>query len=429
MATREGGGLPDLLDALRWRWRPAVLIAAAVFAGSYLYIRALPSKYDGVAVVSIAPRADAPNSGSDVVRVIAPKYVAYVNSPQTADAVSRQVGVQARDLGSAANASFAPDTGNLTITVRLKIPKHAADAANAYADQVVAFSKSDPLLSAQIVARSDTPTAPSSPPRRLLEVAGLAIALLLGVAFSVALERGRPRMRSWRDMANLTGYPVLGRVPRNRALAKRPTEAFADPATGSAFRTLRANIEPQIREQALDVLLVTSPSKGDGKTTVAALLAEALARLGTRTLLIDADLKRPRLAKLAKLDGRPGLAGVLRGDSTLEGETQPGWGDTLSLFPTSLDPEAGDLLARRFVDVLKEAREGYDLIVIDAPPLLGADDARPLARNVGGVVLVVAAGSNADPVNEAVLALEALRAPVLGVVGNRLKESRSLYHY
>jgi capsular exopolysaccharide synthesis family protein len=235
-------------------------------------------------------------------------------------------------------------------------------------------------------------------------------------------------MRSWRDMASMTGHPVLGRVPRRRLLAKRPLEAFSDAATGAAFRTLRANLEPLLREQSINVLLVTSPGKREGKTTIALLLAESLGRLGTRTLLVDADMKRPRLAKLAKLDGRPGLVAVLRNQGSLAEQTQPGWIETLSVLPTARDPEAGDLLARRFADVIKEAREDYDLIVIDAPPLLGTDDARPLARMVDGVILVVAAGSGASPVNEAVLALEGLRAPILGVVGNRLKESRSLYY-
>src|SRR5204862_439104 len=119
-----------------------------------------------------------------------------------------------------------------------------------------------------------------------------------------------------------------------RLLAKRPLEAFSDPAIGAAFRTLRANLEPQLREQSVTVLLVTSPGKGEGKTTVAALLAESLARLGTRTLLADADMRRPRVAHLAKLEGRRGLAAVLRDEGTLADETQPGWVEALWVLPT-----------------------------------------------------------------------------------------------
>jgi capsular exopolysaccharide synthesis family protein len=310
----------------------------------------------------------------------------------------------------------------------MRSPAQAADAANAYAAAVEQFSRRDPLLTAQTVAAAVAPRAPAAPPRRLLEAAALLIGLLLGVGVSVVIERARPRLRSWRDIAKVTGYPVVGRVPGVRVLHSRPTEAFADARTGSAFRTLRANLEPQLRDRKIDVILVTSPGKSDGKTTVAALLAESFGRLGMSVLLVDADLKRPSVGRIANLDGRPGLSAVLRGRASLDDSVQAGWIDHLSLLPTTADADAGDLLARRFSDVVQEARSQYDLIVIDTPPLLGTDDARAIARVANAVLLVVSAGSMADPVNEAILAVEALNAPLLGIIGNRLKESRSLYY-
>jgi succinoglycan biosynthesis transport protein ExoP len=425
----DEGGLPELVDALRWRWKTALLISGIVFAAAFFYIESLPSKYDGTAVVAIAPRPDVPTAGADTVRVIAPKYVAYVEAPATAQRVGTKLGESTETVHDAVNAAVAPDTGNLTITARLDSPDRASKVANGFADEVEAFSRNDPLLTAQIVARAVPQTAPASPPRHLLEAAALFVGLLFGIGASVLIERARPRLRSWRDMAKITGYPVLGRVPSTRKLKTHPTEAFSDPITGSAFRTLRANLEPQLREQDIDLLLVTSPQKGDGKTTVAALLAESLGRLGMRVLLVDADLKRPRLAKLARLEGEPGLAGVLREELSLTDAIRPGWIEELSLLPTRADPEGGDLLARRFADVIRVAREDYDLIVVDTPPLLGTDDARALAPVAEGVLLVVSAGSDANPVSEAILAVESLKTPLLGIIGNRLKESKSAYYY
>jgi hypothetical protein len=127
----------------------------------------------------------------------------------------------------------------------------------------------------------------------LLLAAALVVGLLLAVGIAVLLERGRPRLRSWRDMTALTGYPVLGRIPSSRALRSKPNMAFSDPAIGASFRTLRANLEPMLRERGVKLLVVTSPAATDGKTTVAALLAESFSRLGARTLLVDADLRRP----------------------------------------------------------------------------------------------------------------------------------------
>ncbi len=424
----EEGGLPQLLDAVRWRWKTALLIAAAILAGAVIYVESLPSEYDANAVVSIAPRPDVATVGADTVRVVGPKYVAYVEAPSTAQEVSDATGVDAGTLEDAVDASIAPDTGNITITARMRSPEQAAEVATAYAQAVEDFSIDDPLLTATTIAEAVPPRAPAAPPRRLLEAAALVVGLIIGIGVAALLERGRPRLRSWRDMAKMTGYPVVGRVPNVRALHSRPTEAFSDPAVGSAARTLRANLEPQLRERDIQVILVTSPDKGDGKTTVAALLAESLGRLGMRVLLIDADLKRPRLERFAHLDGNRGLAAVLREQSTLEESIRPGWIEELSLLPTAADPDAGDLLARRFAAMVQETKKSYDVIVVDTPPLLGTDDARSLAPVADGVLLVVSAGSMASPVNEAILALESLKASVLGIVANRFRESRSLYY-
>ena len=87
-------------------------------------------------------------------------------------------------------------------------------------------------------------------------------------------------MRTWRELARTSGYPVVGRIPPSRAMRRGTAEAVSDIATASSFRILRANLEPQLREGNVDVIVVTSPSPSDGKTTVTTLLGEALGRLG-----------------------------------------------------------------------------------------------------------------------------------------------------
>jgi capsular exopolysaccharide synthesis family protein len=423
------GGLPALIDALRWRWKPVLLIAALFTLGATIYVESLPSQYDGETILSIAPRAGAERSDANIVRVVGPKYVEFATAPATIDEVADSIGEDPETIEDATDATIATDTGNVMITVRLPSAMRAARAANAIAAEVVRFSRRDPLLVATVVARALPPSEPSAPPRRLLEAAALLIGLLQGIGVTLLLERGRPRLRSWRDLARLTGYPVVGRIPPSRVLRTRPTKAFSDPRTASAFRILRANLEPQVREGDVDVLLVTSPQAAEGKTTVAALLAESLGRLGFRVLLIDADLRRPGVGRLASVSGADGLSSVLRSGGDLNGAVRPGWADGLWLLPTHPDPEAGDLLPRRFGEVVAEARRAFDVVVIDAPPLLGTDDARTLARIARGILLVVSAGSTPANVNEAILAVEALNAPLIGVVGNRFKEAEQPYYY
>ena len=276
----QEGGLPELFDAVRWRWRPTTLIALLFFLGATLYVDRLPAQYDGTALIAITPEPWSPNSGADTVRVGAPKYVEYVTALATIRQVAGSLGEDEQTLRNAVGAHLATDTGNITITVRLPSPIRAARAANAFADSALEFAKSDKQLDAEPIARALAPNDPAAPPRRLLEAAALLVGLMLGIVASLLLERGRPRVRTWRELARTSGYPVVGRIPPSRAMRKGPAEAFSDVTTASAFRILRANLEPQLREGHVDVIVVTSPSPADGKTTVTTLLGEALGRLG-----------------------------------------------------------------------------------------------------------------------------------------------------
>jgi capsular exopolysaccharide synthesis family protein len=427
--TSHDEGLPELFDALRWRWKQALLVALAFTAAATAYVESLPPQFDGEAIVAVSPRPNAPNTSADTVRVIAPTYVAYVTARSTVQEVAEDLGEDPEELQDAVDATVPVDTGNVRIVVRLGDRDRAADAANAFSDEVVRFSRSDPLLAARVVSEALPPPEAASPPRRLLEAAALFVGILLGIAFSVLLERGRPRVRSWRDLSRVTGYPVVGRIPRSRTLKQRPLSALNEPRTGSAFRILRANLEPQLRDGGVDLVVVTSPAPSDGKTTTAALLSEALGRLGMRVLLVDADLRRPGLGRMLETSGEGGLSAVLRGRRTLDEAIIPGWADGVWVLPTVQDPEAGDLLSRRFAEIYEEAREQFDIVVVDTPPVLATDDARTLATMAKGILLVVSAGTLTSAVNESVLAVEALNAPLMGIVGNRFKDSRTPYYY
>jgi succinoglycan biosynthesis transport protein ExoP len=421
------GGLPELLDAVRWRWKPTLAIALLFTAGATAFVENLPPKYDGKALVSVEPRPR--TSDSNLVRVVGPKYSEYVTAPSTIAAVAKTIGETPKSLANAINAQIATDTGNITITARMPSPERAARAANAFAAAAVTFSKNDQLLAADLVARALPDRQPASPPRRLLELASLFVGCLIAVVVSLLLERGRPRLRSWRDIARLTGYPILGRIPASRMLHNRPLRAFADVHAASAFRILRANLEPQLREGGLDFLIVTSPGAGDGKTTVAALLAESFARLGMRVLLVDADLRRPGLSGTVAVRSSPGLADVLRDRARFEDAVQAGWVPGLDLVPTTSDTDASELLFQNFGDALDEVRDRYDITIVDTSPLLSTDDPRTLAAIAKGIVLVVSASSTQASVNEAVMAVESLHAPLLGIVANRFKDADAADYY
>ena len=428
MAVEESG-LRGLLDTLRWRWKVLVPVVIGVVALATLYVNSLPSTYTTESVVAFAPRPEAETASADTVRVVVPKYLAYITSPATVAEVAAQIGEQPGDLSEALDAEVEIDTGNLRISVELPKPGRAADAANAFADKVIAFAQGDQLLSGELVAEALPPKDPSGPPRRLLQAAALAFGLLLGVGISYVVEAQRPRLRSWTDMTRLTGHRVVGRVPRSRKLRGRATEALADPSVGAAFRTLRTNLDREAQERDLTPLIVTSAEQGEGKTTVAGLLSESIARLGTKVLLIDSDLRRPSVFSTFGITPAPGLAELLRDKASFDEAIRPGWTDGLDVLPTRRDPEASDLLVRRFAEIIEEARGRYETIVVDTAPLLGVADARSLAAEAGGVLLVIGVRQMADVVNEAVLALETVKAPVIGIISNKLRETQRAYGY
>lgn len=424
----EEVSLSILVGDLLRRWKLASAVALAVFAGAFFYAESLPSRYTASVVVAFAPKPTS-TVGGDTVRVLLPKYVAYLSSRATANRVAQRTGEKPGVLVDSVEASVATDSANLTIKVTLPSSPRAASAANSLADETLSFANSDQLLDGVLVAPALPGFVPSGPPRRLLELAALIVGVLGGAAIALMLERGRPRLRTWKEIGVVTGYVVVGRIPLSRSLRGSSVEALSDPAVGAAIRTLRTNLERASREHPVSALVVTSSLPGEGRTTVAGALAVTLARLEANVLLIDGDLRRPAVGRRFALEAEPGLANVLKSEAYLEDCIRPGPVQGLSILPTPADKDAGDLLARGFPEVLQEARQRFDVIVVDVPPILGGDDARTVATQCDGVLMIVAVDTLAQSVTEASSALDTLGVRVLGIVANRVRESEGLGSY
>ncbi len=419
----EPTGAAGVLAAIRRRWRVALLMALPLWLGIVVYAEHLPSRYDGVVKVAFTPQAGK-DIGADTIRLVAPQYVAYLTAPATSRMVSASLGVSPGALEAVTTAQLAPETNVLTLTVRLRDPGQAAQAANAFAAAAVSFSEADRLLDATVVSPALPPGAPASPPRRLLEAAGLLVALVAGGSLALVVDRSRPRITTPLSLALASGHPVVGRVPASRVLRGAVPESLADPAVGTAVRAMRIQLEQQSRTSPFKVLAVTSPTSGDGKTTVACALAAALARVDTAVLLIDADMRRPAVAEALGIpSAHVGLAQVLDGDLSLTDVVQP-VGRGLSAVTTRPRDDAGDLITRRLAGVLEQARHSYDVVVVDCPPILATDDARTLALMCDATVLVVGIGSDTARVAEAAANLDSLGVRVLGTVLNRSRAGR-----
>jgi Mrp family chromosome partitioning ATPase/capsular polysaccharide biosynthesis protein len=409
---------PDLVDALRWHWKLGLMIALFVLIGGVIYAEVQPSEYDGVAVVAFTPK---PGVGSDVVHVVVAKYETYAGSRALAARLAPDLGESTGTLDDAVSTSTSQDTGNLTLRVRLRDPEQAAAAANAYAQAVLDRSADDDLVNSDLAAPALRPTAPSAPPRRLIEVAALLAGVVAGGAVAFVLARARPRFRSWRELGAVTGYPVVARLPSHRALRSTPVRAASDPHVLPAVHSLQAALQPQLLDRS-GVLAITSATRRDGRTSAAVVFAEGLARAGYQVLLIDADLQKPRLGKLARTAVRPGLLSALSGDG-LQSAMRRGWVEGLWVLPTAKDSRGADALASAFPNFVAALQGRVDVVIIDAAPVLGAREAQAVIPGATGVLLVVPRTASQQEVGETILAVESLGTPLLGIVANRFATS------
>ncbi|MCA1721071.1 MAG: CpsD/CapB family tyrosine-protein kinase [Actinobacteria bacterium] len=192
-------------------------------------------------------------------------------------------------------------------------------------------------------------------------------------------------------------------------------------ARAEAFRQLRTNLQFLEVDEPVRSFVITSSVPKEGKSTTACNLAITLAQAGVRTLLIEGDLRRPRIADYLGLEGAIGVTNVLIGQVPLQDALQP-WGNgTLSVLASGpLPPNPSELLASRGMhELLAEVEKSFDMVIIDAPPLLPVTDAAILSTMTGGALLGVRCRSTKrDQLRRAADALEAVDARVLGAVLN-----------
>jgi capsular exopolysaccharide synthesis family protein len=270
---------------------------------------------------------------------------------------------------------------------------------------------------------------PDSPvlPRRMRNY---ALSLVGSGAFALVLVFGleifNTRVRTPDDVKRHLRIPVLGVVP-NVTTQSGQTSVFLGDGAPAQFseliQALRTNLlmAPELVDGR--TLLVTSAEPGEGKTVAVANIGVSLARLKQRVLLIDADMRRPRLHQLFDEDEQPGLANVLTGKTTPRDVRKtkiPG----LWLMPTGSFPHnPADLLgSERFEKLISYLRQHFDWIVIDSPPALAVTDAALISQVASGVLVVIDCGRTSREVaSAAVERLEAVRAPLVGAMLNRVE--------
>ena len=308
----------------------------------------------------------------------------------------------------------------------------------------------------RVVDPAMIPSTPSRPQKTRNIMLAFLVGLVGGVGLALLREYLDNTVKTPDDVEALARLPSLavvpayvtlngrGRVPK---LLKSPSEDGAEVRVelvshsmpqsqiSEAFRALRTSLLLSQAEHPPQVILLTSALPREGKTTVAVNLAVTLAQLGDRTLLIDADLRKPGIGRALSLaDGKyAGLTSYLAGVSSLELVTVPHPIITnLAAIPTGpIPPNPADLLSsRRLSEALAALRQEYKFIVIDSPPVMAATDPVILSVLVDGVLLVVRSGQTPkDAFTRARDQLAAVRCRFLGVVLNAVDSSSPDYYY
>ncbi len=280
------------------------------------------------------------------------------------------------------------------------------------------------------------PTNPVRPTPIRNTVFGAVLGLLMvgGVVFLI--EYIDDTIRTPEDVENVLDLPIVGYIgdmninPESAQLHDLHVMKFPRSPVSEAFRSLRTNLEYTNVDKALNKILVTSSGPGEGKTTIASNLAAIIAQSGKRVLLIDADMRRPRIHTIFGVSNRVGLSTLFRGNMTLRSVIRnvDGMENLFVLTSGSPPPNPTELLASAKMDqILAEATREVDIVIVDSPPSLVADF-QVLSTKMDGVVLVIKPGhTHADSAFAMLDQLKRVNARALGVVLNKIPRGDSYY--
>jgi receptor protein-tyrosine kinase len=430
-------------------WRRRTLFAltfAACVAAVVAVTFALPKTYRATTTLYVGVSKDVDRAlafDTSIGEQLARTYTTLAANANLADEVARTLpyGLSRSEL--LARMSFAPveRTQLLEITAEGASPDQAQQIANAYADAFVQrvrsqFARGQTQTEIAVNEPAALPTAPARPNPPLYIGLGVLLSLLLALAAVLLRDRLDTRIRVTEETVEVLGKPLLARIPVMRSSSGQAQ----DIRTSDAFRLLKTNIDFAAKGPA-QVVVVTSPSPVEGKSTVSAQLALAALGDGESVVLIEADLRRPGLANTVAGDVRRtshvGLTSYLAGGArnpalvVTSHSRLPGL-DVIWSGP--LPPNPGSLLRSRSLGrLLENLRASYDRVIIDTSPLSVGADALHVTPRGDGTIYVIDAGRTKRPTAQAALAqLETARANVLGVVLNRAplqRQDRDGYYY
>ncbi|KAA1427471.1 polysaccharide biosynthesis tyrosine autokinase [Nocardioides antri] len=438
----------QLLLVLRRRWRAIVamfLLGLGVGAGvSY----AITPEYESTAKVFLSVDARSATDAYAVTIFLNSRAQSYADLAHSSELAGRVIDVldldmTAADLSGRISSEVVEETSAITITVTDTDPQRAQTIADVVTSEFQAYTEeletagdaSESQIKVNVTDPPEYQPDPVRPDWVLNLLAGGLIGLLLGLALAVARELLDRTVRTAEHISEVTDAPVLASIGFDNEIRSAPllTDLGGFAARTEAFRLLRTNLQFIDLDHRARVLVVTSAVPGEGKTMTSTNLAVALAQTGRTVLIVDADLRRPRVATMLGVDPAIGLTTALVGKAQIEDAIQVHGPSGLHVLASGAKPpNPTEILQSRVThDLIRRLRQSYDMIIVDAPPLLPVADASVLSTLADGAILVVRHGQTTrDQVTEAVNRLSQVGGRLYGVVVNMVaKRAIGSYYY
>ena len=292
---------------------------------------------------------------------------------------------------------------------------------------------------AAVVDYAKSPRSPVKPNKKLSLAIGGVLGIFLGMLTVFLVEYMDKTLKSEEEIERYSGLSVIGRIPEIEDLVENKDELYvrSHPTApqSEAIKLAASNVSFLIGEEK-KAIAITSVSPGEGKSFVAANTAFYMASSGYKTILIDLDLRRPRVEKILKLDTKKtsgkGITDLIKGEIELDQAIVKDYDKNLDVMPMGTRATNPTLLlsSKKLETILNTLKERYDRVIIDTPPALVTSDVSLIANKLDGIVLVVKPGiALKDGLRITINNLRTVGAPLLGVLVNGVNQHTSGYYY